>query len=303
MAHSDHDHHRGHGHAHGHSLAERRVFGVMLLTAGFALVEAFGGWVSGSLALLADAGHMFTDSLALGLAWLGFLAARRRADLLRTYGYLRYEVLAAWANGVLLLGLIVWLAVEAVQRLLDPQPVEAGTMLVVALMGLAVNAVALRILHQGEHENLNLRAATLHVIGDLLGSVGAVAAAIIILATGWTYVDPILSLLVGVLILRSAWLLVKESTHILLEGTPEGLDVEALRTTLTTAVEGLEDVHHVHAWSLTSGRPLITFHARIAPDRDPGELLERVKHLLDQDFAISHSVVQIETGTCPDQDH
>ncbi len=280
---------------------ERRVLFVMLLTAAFMVVEVAGGLISGSLALLADAGHMATDAGALLLAWLGFLAGRRSADSRRSYGYRRYEVLAAWINGVVLIALTIWIAIEAVARLWEPQPVAGATMLAVATAGLAVNLVALWVLHRGEGDNLNMRGAALHVLGDILGSIGAIGGAVVILWTGWMPIDPILSLLVSVLILRSAWSLVKQSTHILLEGTPEGLDVNAMCEEMAANVEGVENIHHVHAWSLTSGEPLITLHVIADHGTDRNALLSRLKAKLAHDYKISHSVIQIENGVCPDR--
>ncbi len=278
----------------------------MLLTGLFMLIEVVGGLWAGSLALLADAGHMATDTVALALAWLGFMAGRRVADERRSYGYRRFEVLAAWVNGVALIGLTVWIAVEAVHRLWAPEPVLAGPMLAIAAAGLAVNVVALLVLRHGghHHDNLNMRAAALHVLGDLLGSVAAIAAAGAILVTGWTRIDPILSLLVSALILRSAWQLVKQSTHILLEGTPEGLDVAAMSRDLQTVVAGVEEIHHVHAWSLTSGTGLITLHVRIAPDADGPEVVRQLKRHLRGRYDLAHSVIQVERSgsPCPDKD-
>lgn len=273
----------------------------MCLTGAFMVVEAIGGLLTGSLALLADAGHMATDTAALFLAWLGFVAGRRGADPKRSYGYRRYEVLAAWVNGVVLIALTVWIAVEAVRRLWEPQPVQGLGMLLIAAGGLAVNLLALRILRHGDHDNLNLRAAALHVMGDLLGSIGAMGAAVVILLTGWTPIDPILSVLVAALILRSAWLLVKQSTHILLEGTPEGLDVEAMSRELEAELPALADIHHVHAWSLTTGTPLITFHARLTPGADDEALLRELKAVLRARYGLAHSVIQLERGKCVDE--
>lgn len=292
-----------HSHSHDHGASsERRVFLVMLLTAAFMVVEVVGGLWSGSLALLADAGHMATDAGALLLAWLGFMAGRRRADPQRTYGYRRFEVLAAWVNGVVLIGLTIWIAVEAVSRLLEPQPVAGLPMLVVAAVGLAVNLVSLYVLHRRDGDNLNLRGAALHVLGDVLGSVGAIAGALIILGTGWTPIDPILSLLVSLLILRSAWSLVRQSTHILLEGAPEGLDVDAMCAEIAASTPGVEEIHHVHAWSLTSGEPLVTLHVRVGEGADEPALLSTLKRRLSEEYHLTHSVIQIEQGECPDRD-
>jgi len=284
-----------HDHAHAHQLHnERRLFWTLVLIAAFMVVEVVGGLLSGSLALLADAGHMLTDAASLGLAWLAARAARRPADDLRTYGYHRIQILAALINGIAFIALVVWIAVEAVQRLLQPVQVLGGTMMVVAAIGLLVNILAFVILHAGEGDDLNLRAAMIHVLGDLLGSVAAIVAAGVILWTGWMPIDPILSVLVALLILRSAWFVVRRSMHILLEGTPEDVDVEQLRQALREQVPAVHEVHHVHVWSLTPERPLLTLHVVVADDADHTRVLEQIKTLLMQRFHIDHSTIQIE---------
>lgn len=282
------------------SRVERRLAWALALVTVFMVVEAVGGWLTGSLALLADAGHMLTDGLALGLALAGFWFGRRPADDRRSYGYRRFEVLAAWVNGVALSGVALWIVAEAAFRILEPIPVLAAPMLAVAAAGLVVNLVTLRIVAVEGETHINLRGAALHVIGDLLGSVAAVTAAVVILLTGWFPIDPLLSLLVALLILRSAWALIKGATHILLEGTPEGLDLERMRDELVRVVPELRDVHHVHAWSLTSGRPLLTLHASVAAGADREGTLRAIKTQLKNVFRVSHSVVQIETAPCPD---
>jgi len=231
---STHDHaHRSHAHAHGASDDERRMAWAFMLTGGFMIAEVIGGIVSGSLALLADAGHMLADTAALGLAWIALRTARRPTDAKRTYGYHRAQILAAFVNGVALFAIVVWIFYEAVRRLLEPVEILGGLMLVVAVLGLAVNVVSFAILHAGRSENLNVQSAALHVLGDLLGSVAAIVAAAVIVLTDWTPIDPLLSVLVGLLILRSAWHIVRRTTHILLEGAPEDIDVSDLRTSVT----------------------------------------------------------------------
>ncbi len=200
-----------HDHAHGHHHHQ-------VLTGTFMVAEVAGGLITGSLALLADAGHMLTDTVALALAWVAFVLTERPADHKRTFGYHRWPVLAAFVNGLALLGIVLWIAVEAVQRMLDPQPVLGGTMLVIAFAGLVVNIVAFALLHGGDRDNLNLRGAALHVLGDLLGSAAAIIAAGVIMTTGWTPIDPLLSLFVALLLVRSAWYLLRQSGHVLLEG-------------------------------------------------------------------------------------
>ena len=303
MGHQHHGHSHDHRHRHGHGAgadSEKRVLWAFLLTAGFMGAEVVGGLISGSLALLADAAHMLTDAAALALAWFAFRIARRPADPKRSYGYHRGQVLAAFTNGAVLIAIVFWIFVEAIQRLREPVPVQGGTMLAVAVLGLLVNVVAFFILHGGDRGNLNLRGAAAHVMGDLLGSAAAVIGALVILRTGWTPIDPLLSLLVGLLVLRSAWLVVRESAHILLEGTPAEIDPKGLRQVLLAEVPDLRDVHHIHAWSLTPERPLLTLHARIGQAADPQATLERIKQVLSKRYGIDHSTVQIERGPCGD---
>lgn len=286
-------------HGHGHD-NERRVLAAFVLTAVFMVVEVVGGLISGSLALLADAAHMLTDAAALALAWVAFRIARRPADPRRSYGYHRGQVLAAFVNGAVLIVIVAGIGVEAAQRLAEPVPVQGWTMLAVAALGLVVNLVALVILHGGDRRNLNLRGAAVHVLGDLLGSAAAVVGAVVILRTGWTPIDPILSVLVGLLVLRSAWLIVRESAHILLEGTPAEIDPQSLRKALMADIPALQDVHHIHAWSLTAERPLITLHACVSDTADSQAVLKNIKQVLASRFGIDHSTVQIERGDCGD---
>ncbi len=291
----------GRGHAHGHGMdSERRVLWALLLTAGFMGAEVVGGLLSGSLALLADAAHMLTDAAALALAWVAFRIARRPPDPKRSYGYHRGQVLAAFVNGGVLIAIVAWIFFEAFRRLREPVAIEGGLMLAVATLGLLVNVAAFLILHGGDRQNLNLRGAAAHVLGDLLGSAATIVGALVILWTGWTPIDPLLSILVGLLVLRSAWLIVGESTHILLEGTPAEFDPAGLREALMADIPVLEDVHHIHAWSLTPERPLLTLHAQIGESADSQATLLRIKEVLAERFGIDHSTVQIERGPCGD---
>ena len=270
------------------------------ITACFAAIEAAGGVFSGSLALLADAGHMLVDCLALGLAWAGIRIARRPADSRRSYGYRRVEVLAAWINGIVLCGVVVWVAVEAVSRLLEPVAILPLPMLAVAVAGLGANVAAYAVLRGGGPAQLNVRAAMLHVLGDILGSVAVIVGAGAIMLSGWAAIDPILSLAVAALIVPRAVAIVRQSTHILLEGTPAEIDPAALSADLAAAVAEVAEVHHVHAWSLTESDTLVTLHARLGPGAEAGQALAAVKARLASRFAITHSVVQIEAGPCPD---
>nr|WP_209870726.1 cation diffusion facilitator family transporter [Azospirillum soli] len=273
---------------------------VLLLTASIMVAEVVGGILSGSLALLADAGHMLTDAAALALAWLAFRLGRRPSDQRRSFGYHRLQVLAAFVNGISLFALSGWILYEAAERLMQPQPVMGGTMMAVATLGAIGNVVGFVILHRGDRENLNVRGAMLHVMGDLLGSVAAIAAAGIILATGWTPIDPLLSALVALLILRGAWTVVRQSMHILVEGTPSDIDLDILRRTLRDAAPDVTDIHHVHVWSLTTERTLLTMHAVVRQDADRDAVLGVLLETLRQRFGIGHATVQIETGPCPD---
>jgi len=301
-----HTHSHGHSHSHDHGAhgagaSERRIGFAALLTGAFMVAELVGGLVSGSLALIADAGHMLTDCAGLTLAWLGFRLARRPADWKRSYGYDRFGVLIAFANGLALFAIAGWIVVEAAHRIATPSPVLGGVMLWVALAGLAVNLLAFKLLQGGDHGNLNVRAAALHVIGDLLGSIAALAAAVIILATGWTPIDPILSVVVAVLILGSAARVVRDAGHILLEGTPAGLDPRQIAEDLKGAVPGVVDVHHVHAWSLSQDRPLVTLHARVSDSsRAPEAITAAIKAHLKARYGVEHATVELEFAHCAD---
>jgi cobalt-zinc-cadmium efflux system protein len=301
-----HSHERGGqnpGHAHPKPNAnERRLFWAGLLTAVTMLAEAVGGVISGSLALLADAGHMLTDAAALALAWLAVRVAARPADWKRTYGFDRFEVLAAFVNGLALFFISIAITWEAVQRLMQPVPVMGGTMLLIATAGLIVNAMTFWILHRGGGPNLNVRAALIHVTSDLLGSAAAIGAALVILATGWTPIDPLLSVAITLLILRSAWLITREAGHILLEAAPSGLDVREIQTDLEAAIPEVISVHHVHAWCLTEERRLMTLHARVSEQAPPERVASAIKARLKLRHGIAHATVEIEHGDCADED-
>lgn len=304
MAHA-HDHHHGRGHSHAVAVtadSQRRIFWVMLLTGSFMVAQVVGGLLSGSLALLADAGHMLSDTVALGLAWLAFQFGRRPGDPKRSYGYGRFEILAAFINGLTLFAIAAWIFVEAYERLRRPVEVLGGPMLLVAAIGLLVNIAGFAILHRGDRENVNMRGALLHVMGDMLGSVAAIGAALAIMLTGWTPIDPILSVLVALLILRSAWDLVRRSGHILMEGTPEAMDPAEVVRDLRENVPQVEDVHHVHVWGLTGERLVGTLHVRARAGADAGSVLRAVKDRLSKRFQITHSTVQLEGETCPDRE-
>jgi cobalt-zinc-cadmium efflux system protein len=276
---------------------EKRLGAAALLTGVFMLAEIAGGLVSGSLALLADAGHMLTDFAALALAWFAFRLARRPADWRRTYGYDRFQILVAFTNGLALFAIAAWIGFEAWQRLADPQPILGGVMMTVALAGLAVNLIALRLLHGAEQENLNVRGAAVHVMGDLLGSLAAIVAAGVILTTGWTPIDPLLSVLVAFIILRGAWHVVREAGHILLENAPRELDSRDIATAIVSSVDAVRAVHHIHLWAITQKRQMITLHVIIAPQTDGPDVVKAVKSLLHDRFGLDHATVEIEDAS------
>ena len=290
-----HDH--GHGHAHGTN--ERAVGLAALLTGGFMLAEIVGGVISGSLALLADAGHMLTDFGSLLLAWFAFRLARRPADWKRTYGFDRFSVLAAFVNGVTLFAIVAWIAVEATGRLLNPRPVSGEIMIWVAIGGLVVNILAFWVLTRGDGDNLNVRAAAIHVMGDLLGSVAAIAASVVILLTGWMPIDPLLSLLVAALILRSAFKVVVESGHILLEGSPRDLDPRKVGSGLEEAVAGVARIQHLHIWSITQERRMATLEAELTPGADAQAVKQAIKRTMSETHGVGHVTVEIVGASAP----
>ena len=287
-------------HAHNNSNM-RRVVIALVLTGIFMVVEVIGGILSGSLALLADAGHMLTDTMALALAAVAFQVSKRPADTTLTYGYQRFQILAAFVNGLSLLFIVGWILYEAVNRFIAPQEVMGETMLIVAVAGLVVNIISFTVLHGGDRENLNIRGAALHVAGDLLGSIAAIVAAVVIIYTGWMQIDPILSIAVAILILKSAWVLVKRSAHVLLEGAPEWLDVDTMREHLIGKIPEVVSIHHVHVWGLTPQDLMLTMHLCVsAQPENPTDIIRRVKAQLREEYGIGHSTIEIEVDDCAD---
>ena len=279
----------------------RRIFWALVLIGSFTAVEVVGGIISGSLALLADAAHMFVDTVSLFFAWIAFRLSRRPADRARTFGYHRLPVLVAYTNGVFLVTVVGWIFFEAVDRVMNPAPILAGPMLTVAVLGLLVNIAAFAVLHGADRQNLNVRGALLHVLGDMLGSAAAVSAALVIMASGWTPIDPLLSVFVGLLVLRSAWFLLKDAAHVLLEGVPGELDVQEIGRDLVSNLDEVEDVHHVHAWSLSQEHSLLTLHARILDNAHPDSAIAAIRSRLASRFDISHVTVQVEVEACTDE--
>lgn len=298
MQHHGHSHaghaHGGHGaHAHGAGARGRILLLALLLTLGFAFVEAIAGWLAGSLALLGDAGHMLTDSFALALAAVAAWLSRRPPSPRLSYGLGRIEALAALANGVLMLGVIVAICWHAVMRLIEPQPVAGDTVTWVALIGLGINLLAAWLLSRGG-EDLNTRAALIHVMGDLLGSVAALAAGLVIQWTGWMPIDPLLSMLICGLILASTASLLRQVFTTLLDGVPDSLSLDSVGTAMA-GVNGVASVHDLHIWSLGNQRVALSAHLVIQTEADWQQVLPRVRHLLEERFDIDHSTLQPET--------
>jgi cobalt-zinc-cadmium efflux system protein len=300
---------KGHDHAHGASAAQAggrhrgRLWAAFLLLGVFMLVEAGAALVTGSLALLSDAGHMFTDVLGIGMALAAITAARRAAgDPQRTFGLYRLEVLAALANAVLLFGVAVYVLVEAIGRLSGTAPeIEPVPMLVVASAGLVANVVAFALLRSGAKESINVRGAYLEVLGDLLGSVGVIAAAVVILTTGWWWVDPVVAVAVGLFILPRTYQLGRAAIRILVQAAPDHVDVAAVETRLGR-VPGVCDVHDLHVWTLTSGMDVASAHLGITPGAELADVLADARTALHDDFGIDHATLQVEpvgaTGNC-----
>ncbi|MGQ0698597.1 MAG: cation diffusion facilitator family transporter [Panacagrimonas sp.] len=305
--HSHHDHDHGHGHAHHAHESHGKAGGgagrlklALAITVTVMLVEAVGGWWTNSLALMADAGHMLADAGSLLLAVLAIAQAARPADARHSYGRGRFPVLAAFVNGLLLLAVSAWIAVEAVARLMNPVEVEGWTLAGIAMIGLVANLAAFGLLHGGHQHDLNRRGAAAHVLSDLLGSVAAVSAGLIIVYTGWMRADPLLSLLAAALILRIGIRVTRESAHVLLEGAPPNLNLASIATDLPGAVTGVSSVHHVHAWSITPGHNLMTLHAVLTPSADADGTLAGIQAWLRETHRIGHVTVQVERDNCDD---
>ena len=295
-AHDDHARGGGHHH-HGAGASARRLGWALAILLVFTVLEAAGGWWANSLALLSDAVHMAADTAALGLAMFAQIIAARPANARLSYGWQRSPALAAFVNGLALLLLTVWVVVEALLRLFRPEDVQAGWMLGIAVAGGLANVWVFMVLSGGA--SLNERGARAHVLGDLLGSAAAVLAAVIILLTGWTVADPLLSLLISAMILRTGWHITRDSAHVLLEGAPPGFDEARVHRELA-GLPGLAGVHHVHAWSLSGEQTLVTLHAALHTGADADNTLHSIHHRLREHLGIAHATVQIETGACAD---
>lgn len=291
-----HNHSHGHSHSHGHAHTNNKkaLFWAFLLIATFMVVEVIGGVITNSLALLSDAGHMLSDAAALGLSLFAMKLGERKATQSKTYGYKRFEIIAAALNGLTLIIISIYIFVEAYHRFTDPPQVQSMGMLTISVIGLIVNIIAAWVLMSGDKdENLNVRSAFLHVLGDMLGSVGAITAALLIYFFDWGLADPIASVAVAILIIISGWRVTKESFHVLMEGTPEQIEVNEVKEEIMKIPE-VEDVHDVHIWSITSGVLMLSGHIAVKGEGAHDRVLHKAQKLLHDRFGIDHSTLQVE---------
>jgi len=289
-----------HGHHHRGG-STRMLTYALVITAAFALVELVGGVLSGSLALLSDAGHMFTDVLALGLSLGASLMAARQATERHTYGFLRAEILVALVNGIALVGISLLVIHEALGRLADPSPVDADLMLIVAVIGMIANLLGMTLLHRGSKENLNVRGAFLHMMGDLLSSFGVIAAALLIRFFGWQEADAIIGLAIAAIIMIGAYRLISQSVSILLEAVPKHIELREVEKAMTS-VDGVIMVHDLHVWTLSSGIYALSGHVVVNDQQVSAcsPVLRQLERMLEERFHIGHATLQVETETCPD---
>ena len=290
----NHGHSHGHNHGGGYGAENRKRLAIVLvLVTLYMVAEVVGGYLTGSLALLADAGHMLSDAAALALSLFAIWIARKPATPRHTYGYYRTEILAALANGATLVAVSAYIFVEAYRRFGEPPEVQGALMMAIATGGLVVNLIGLWILNAGRSESLNVRGAWLHVATDALGSVGAMAAGGLVWAFGWNWADPAASVLIAVLVLYSSWGLLKETVSVLMEGAPGNVDVDEVRESVL-ALAGVQAVHDLHVWTITSGMVAMSGHVVVDEDRWTEETLREVRRLLHDRFGIDHSTVQLE---------
>lgn len=294
-----HKHEHGAGHSHSHN-ANKKVLKISFaLIAGFMFVEFIGGFLTNSLALLSDAGHMLSDSVALGLSLAAFVFGEKVATSSKTFGYKRFEILAALLNGLVLIFISAYIFKEAIDRLSEPHVVMGQGMMIISVIGLIINIIVAYIMFtKGEtKENLNLRSAFMHVIGDLLGSVGAIIAAILIMAFGWYIADSIASMIVSILVLYSGWRILKDSINVLMEAKPSDIDLKEVRTDLLS-VNGVKDVHDLHIWMITPDYLSMTVHLFIEQDTDRDAALRQIQKLIQDNYGITHLTVQMEGDSC-----
>lgn len=297
----EHNHGHNHNHSHAHNANKKALTISFILISGFMFVEFIGGYLTNSLALISDAGHMLSDAVALGLSLSALIVGARAATPSKTYGYKRFEILAALLNGLVLILLAIFIFKEAIDRLSEPPHVIGKGMMIISIIGLLINIIVAWILHSkgSTEENLNVRSAFLHVIGDLLSSVGAIIAAILIMLFGWYIADPIASMIVSLLVLYSGWHVLKESVNILMEAKPANIDFNEV-TNLLKSVNGVEDIHDLHIWMITSDFTAMTVHLHVKPDVDRDIILGKVKRSVFEKYGIKHVTVQIEgKQLCP----
>lgn len=296
----DHGHHHGHSHHH-QSNNKKALFWAFILIATYMVVEVIGGLMTNSLALLSDAGHMLSDAAALGLSLIAIRIGEKIATEKKTFGFKRFEIIAAAINGSTLIIISIVIFYEAIERFIHPPEVQSLGMLTIAVIGLLVNILAAWILMRGDKDdNLNVRSAFLHVLGDMLGSVGAIVAALVIYFLGWGIADPIASVIVAALILFSGWRVTKDALHVLMEGSPEHLNLEELKAKLLS-ITTVQSVHDLHVWSITSGVPMLSCHLAISGEGRHDQVLRHAQTLLHDEFGIDHSTIQVESENagCP----
>jgi cobalt-zinc-cadmium efflux system protein len=285
-----------HAHEHPHEKrgeSRRALTVVLAMTAGFTVAEVVGGLLTGSLALLADAGHMISDNFSLGLALFAVWLAGRPETPEKSFGYKRAEILAALVNGVTLVVISIWIFIEAYSRLREPPEILGGPMLAIAALGLLVNAAGAIVLSRSGGENLNTQGAMRHVVADALGSIGVIVAALVIILTGWRYADPLVSVVIGVLILASSWSLLRDSTNILLEATPRDISAEEVGRKMAGA-QGVAEVHDLHIWTITSGFPALSAHVLVGQNEDCHARRRELEDLLAREYGISHTTLQVD---------
>lgn len=288
----------GHSHAAQPGQNERPLWIALILTTAFLIAEIIGGILTNSLALISDAAHMFTDTAALAISLAAIRIGRRPADSERTFGYYRFEILAAAFNAILLFLVAVYILYEAYQRLNNPAEIQSGTMLLVAAFGLVVNLISMRLLSSGKDSSLNIKGAYLEVWSDMLGSIGVIIGALVIQYTGWAWVDSVIAVGIGLWVLPRTWTLLKESMNVLLEGAPEGLGIVEVKEAIAR-VPGVASVHDLHVWSITSGKSSLTVHVVKREDvTNPQALLLDIRQLVASKYDIHHSTIQIETTPC-----
>lgn len=305
MAHSHSHDESGHaGHDHTAGANARSLTIALALTSSFLVAELAGAWLFNSLALLSDAAHMFTDAAALAIALAAIRIGRRPADDKRTYGYRRFEILAAAFNALLLFAVAAYVLYEGIQRFVEPQQVQSLGMLAVAAAGLIVNLIAMRVLAGGKDESLNVKGAYLEVWADMLGSLGVIGAAVLIYVTGWSWVDPAVAIAIGLWVLPRTWILLRDTTNILLQGVPRGVDLGAVRAGIAE-VAGVAEVHDLHLWSIAGSDMSLTTHVVFESDSEPEAVRRAISDTLRDAFGISHATIQMEsrTGQCAEPEH